>query len=77
MRNTVSWSCGYCGEYNVADLKGRAAASLRCGFCFHSLQTVPSLEPKKPRMRLSDEWIGDELVKPLFGDARRKKGDGK
>ena len=77
MRNTVSWSCAFCGEYNVAELKHRPAASIRCGFCFQPLQSFPALEPGKPRMRLSDAWIGDELVKPLFGDTERGDGDGK
>ncbi|HKB69964.1 MAG TPA: hypothetical protein VKH46_03915 [Thermoanaerobaculia bacterium] len=72
MRNTVSWSCDACGEYNAADLKDKAPTALRCAFCFHPVQSIPSLEPKKPRMRLSDEWLGDEIIKPLFGKGIRK-----
>ena len=66
MRNTLSWSCAACGEYNVEDLQGRAASLLRCRFCFRLLQAGPPLEPA-PRTRLSDEWLGDELIRPLFG----------
>lgn len=75
MRNTLSWSCAACGEYNVADVRERSTALLRCEFCFHPVQAVPAIDPK-PRMRLSDEWIGDELVRPLFGKDADRKEDG-
>lgn len=74
MRNTISWACAACGEYTVADLKDRSPALLRCGHCFQPLQATPALEPK-PRMRLSDEWLGDELIRPLFGRDERREGD--
>ena len=66
MRNTFSWSCTSCGEYNVTDLKEKNVAQLRCLFCFQPVQPVPSLE-SRPKVRLSDEWLGDELIRPLFG----------
>jgi hypothetical protein len=66
MRNTLSWSCTACGEYNVADLQDRPASLLRCRFCFRPVHTNPPLEPAA-RTRLSDEWLGDELIRPLFG----------
>ena len=68
MRNSFSWSCGACGEYNVADLTEKTPAAIRCRFCFHPVQPFPSLDPR-PRMRLSDAWLGDELIRPLFGDS--------
>ncbi len=74
MRNSFSWSCQACGEYNVAELADRSAGTLRCAFCLHPLQPLPSLDAK-PKMRLSDEWLGDELIRPLFGqEADRGEG---
>jgi hypothetical protein len=67
MRNTLSWSCTSCGEYNVADLKEKSPAGIRCGFCFHPVQPYPSLDGK-PGMELSDAWLGDERIPPLFGN---------
>jgi hypothetical protein len=72
MRNTFSWSCASCGEYNVVELKEKSPAVLRCSFCFHSLQPIPSLATR-PRMRLSDEWLGEELIRPLFGGAEQEE----
>jgi len=66
MRNTFSWPCASCGEYNVADLKEKSAAVLRCSFCFQALQALPPVQ-SAPRVRLSDDWLGDELIRPLFG----------
>jgi hypothetical protein len=68
MRNTFSWPCVSCGEYNVAELKEKSPAVIRCSFCFHPLQAFPSLE-SRPRVRLSDDWLGDERIRPLFGQA--------
>lgn len=77
MTNTISWSCGACGEFNVGDLTDKAPAALRCDFCFHPLQAIPPIDAAKPRMRLSDEWLGDEIIRPLFGRDPVGRGDGK
>jgi len=69
MTNTFAWPCRDCGEFNVVNLKDRSAAEFRCHFCMKPLQTYPTLEPL-PRVRLTDEWLGDEVVKPLFESVR-------
>lgn len=71
MRSTFSWPCASCGEYNVIELHGKAGARPRCGFCFHPVQSMPSLAEEStldgPPVILSDAWIGDAVVRPFFG----------
>ena len=70
MRNTFSWLCASCGEYNVIELKGRGGSQMRCDFCFRSLQPMPSPagEPRReaPPVLPCDDWIGDSVVRPFF-----------
>jgi len=73
MRNTFSWPCASCGEYNVIELGGPSASRPRCGFCFHPVQAIPSLTEdaamNAPPVILSDAWIGDSVVRPFFRSA--------
>jgi len=70
MRNTFSWPCASCGEYNVVELGGPAGSRLRCTFCFHPVLALPSLTDETPMnappVILSDAWIGDSVVRPFF-----------
>jgi len=70
MRNTFSWPCASCGEFNVIELGGQAGSRLRCGFCFHPVQALPSLAEQMPvnapPVILSDAWIGGSVVRPFF-----------
>jgi hypothetical protein len=70
MRNTFSWPCASCGEFNVIELGGQAGSRLRCAFCFHPVQALPSLQEETPMnappVILSDAWIGDSIVRPFF-----------
>lgn len=69
MRNTFSWSCSTCGEYNVVDLTGRAGPQIRCEFCFQPVETAPGVAeepPAAPSQIPSDDWIGGGAVAPLF-----------
>lgn len=70
MRNTFSWPCASCGEFNVIELGGKAGSRLRCGFCFHPVQPLPSLTDEvpvnAPPVILSDAWLGDSIVRPFF-----------
>lgn len=70
MRNTFSWLCASCGEYNVIELGGQSGSRPRCGFCFHPVQSIPSLTDDTPMnappVILSDAWIGDSVVRPFF-----------
>jgi len=73
MADSFSWSCRNCGEYNVFDLKDRATSELRCELCFQPVQPAPPLE-EAPRVQLSDDWLGDEIIQPLFGDSVKSEG---
>jgi len=73
MVNSFSWSCLSCGEYNVVDLTGRAAGEPRCEFCFQPVQAPASLD-EAPRVQLSDDWLGDEIIEPLFGKSVNSEG---
>ena len=70
MSNTFSWSCPSCGEYNVVDLKDQSSTRIRCEFCYRAVQPTPDLH-EEPRVVLSDDWLGDEIIRPLFGSATR------
>jgi hypothetical protein len=81
MRNTFSWSCSSCGEYNVVDLSGKAGPQIRCEFCFHPVQATPgffegsSAEP--PSQPPSDAWIGNAVIRPFFSAAPRPGARGR
>ncbi len=70
MRNTFSWPCSFCGEYNVVDLTGKAGAQIRCRFCFHAVEATPGIvegpATEAPPRTASDDWIGDAIDRPLF-----------
>lgn len=68
MRKTFAWSCVSCGEYNVVDLGETGTHAPHCEFCLRTVQAAPSLE-EKPAARLSDEWLGDDAVRPIFRPA--------
>ena len=80
MRNTFSWPCASCGEYNVIDLGGQAGSRPRCGFCFHPVQSIPSLTDETPMnappVILSDAWIGDGVIRPFFASGARLETPG-
>ena len=76
MRNTFSWPCSSCGEYNVVDLTGRAGPQIRCEFCFHPVQEAPGIAEKPaaaPSQTPSDDWIGDAIVRPFFSAGPRSR----
>jgi len=76
MSNTFSWSCASCGEYNVVDLRDQSRTQMRCEFCFRSARPTPDLHAERHeehRVILSDDWLGDEIIRPLFGDAARDR----
>jgi hypothetical protein len=54
----------------VVELGGQAGSRLRCGFCFHPVQSMPPLTDETPMnappVILSDAWIGDSVVRPFF-----------
>jgi hypothetical protein len=69
MRNTFSWSCSSCGEYNVVDLTGKPGPRIRCDFCFQPVEAAPGLAeepPAAPSQSPSDDWIGGAAVPPFF-----------
>jgi hypothetical protein len=75
MRNTFSWSCPSCGEYNVVDLTAKAGPQVRCEFCFRPVQRTPGIvdgpaaEPPSPPP--SDDWLGNVAIPPFFSAAPR------
>jgi hypothetical protein len=76
MRNTFSWSCSSCGEYNVVDLTGKPGAQIRCDFCFQPVEAAPGLAegpPAAPPQSPSDDWIGDKAVPPFFKAGARAR----
>jgi hypothetical protein len=77
MRNTFSWSCSFCGEYNVVDLTGKAGPQIRCGFCFLPIQAAPGIVEGRavelPSPPPSDDWIGHTVVQPFFRAVDRRR----